>query len=365
MFPMLSRFFHAWERRLAAATTDRLVRPFEWGLDWIPANGHAPGTPPDAVLLDWVRAAMANTEQFYDAGSTDDYRRDGDVLSFPSALVTPHPENNVVRARYFPAVVPAFRRASARLKPGTTSPTGATTTPTGSYARRAVLVLPQWNAQPSGHVALCRILARCGVSALRLSLPYHDARMPPELHRADYIVSANVGRTLQVCRQAVLDARRAVAWLAREGYERIGILGTSLGSCLSLLTAAHEPLIRAAALNHVSPYFADVVWRGLSTAHVRVGLDGHIDLEALRALWLPISPQPHLERMRDRRTLLVCAKYDLTFPVDLSRALVADFERLAIPHDAISLPCGHYSSGKAPFSWMDGYVLVRFLTRNL
>ena len=57
-------------------------------------------------------------------------------------------------------------------------------------ARRAVLVLPQWNADEEGHVGLCRLLARFGMSALRLSLPYHDTRMPPELARADYIVSA-------------------------------------------------------------------------------------------------------------------------------------------------------------------------------
>src|SRR6185503_18332310 len=127
-----------------------------------------------------------------------------------------------------------------------------------------------------------RLLNKFGISALRLSLPYHDARMPPELRRADYIVSSNIGRTAQVCRQAVLDARRAIAWLAREGYESIGILGTSLGSCLAMLTTAHEPLIRAAALNHVSPFFADVIWSGLSTAHVREGLDGRIELDALR-----------------------------------------------------------------------------------
>ena len=142
-----------------------------------------------------------------------------------------------------------------------------------------MVVLPQWNADADGHVGLCRLLNRFGVSALRLSLPYHDARRPPELNRADYIVSSNIARTVQVCRQAVMDARRAVRWLAKQGYERIGILGTSLGSCLSLLTTAHEPLIRVQALNHISPYFADVVWRGLSTAHVRSGLDGHIDLE--------------------------------------------------------------------------------------
>ncbi len=40
---MIARFFHAWEHRLASATTDRVVRPFEWGVDWIDPNGHRPG----------------------------------------------------------------------------------------------------------------------------------------------------------------------------------------------------------------------------------------------------------------------------------------------------------------------------------
>ncbi len=104
----------------------------------------------------------------------------------------------------------------------------------------------------------------------------------PSSTRADYIVSANIVRTLQVCRQAVMDVRRALWWLRDQGYDHLGLLGTSLGSCLSLLTTCHEPLVRAQALNHVSPYFGDVVWRGLSTEHVRKGLDGHVDLEELR-----------------------------------------------------------------------------------
>ena len=193
-----------------------------------------------------------------------------------------------------------------------------------------------------------------GLTALRLSLPYHDRRMPPELHRADYIVSANVARTLQVCRQAVLDARRAIAWLHAQGYDRIGMLGSSLGSCLSLLTTAHEPLVRAQALNHISPYFADVVWRGISTSHVREGLDGHITLDLLRQLWNPISPSNFIERVRDRKTLLVYARYDLTFPVALSRELVRQFEAQKIPHEVRVLRCGHYTSGVAPFKFIDG-----------
>jgi hypothetical protein len=262
-------------------------------------------------------------------------------LTFPSAFTTPHPTNNTAYCRYF------------RARPSAAGP------------RAAVLVLPQWNADPGGHVGLCRLLNSYGMSALRLALPYHDQRMPPELHRADYVVSPNIVRTVQVCRQAVLDARRAIHWLAAQGYDRIGILGTSLGSCLSLLTTAHEPLVRAEALNHISPYFADVVWRGLSTEHVREGLNGHVELDLLRRLWKPISPRWYLERVRDRRTLLVYARYDLSFPLDLSEDLVREFRERGIPHEVAVLRCGHYSTGKAPFKYLDGWLLARFLRKAL
>jgi dienelactone hydrolase len=310
---VLSRFFHQWERRLASATKDRVVRPFDWGLDWISYGS----------LHGWVDEVMGDTGAFFAVPPVADYEFNGSrgELRFPSALSTPHAANNTVLARWFPA---ADERAVSR----------------NGTRGRAVVVLPQWNSDAEGHVGLSRLLARCGVSALRLSLPYHDARMPPELTRADYIVSANIARTVQVCRQAVLDARRAIAWLSLQGYERIGILGTSLGSCLAMLTSAHEPRIRAQALNHVSPWFADVVWRGLSTRHVRESLEGNVTLD-------------------------VYARYDLTFPVDLSRVLVAEFKRRKLPHEVAVLPCGHYSTGIAPFSYLDAYLLIRFLRRNL
>ena len=346
---LLQPLFHAWERRLASGSKDRVVRPFDWGLDWIPRNGHPPDADAAATVGNWVSQVMADSDGFFTPEPTTDYTlrpgADDAILTFPSAFVTPHAENNTVYCRYFPA------RSTPRGRP--------------RHGKAAVLVLPQWNSDSGGHVGLCRLLSWNGMSALRLSLPYHHDRMPPELRRADYIVSPNIVRTLQVCRQAVLDARRAVAWLARQGYDRIGILGTSLGSCLSLLTTAHEPLIRAQALNHVSPHFADVVWRGLSTRHVREGLDGHIDLDRLRALWKPISPRWYLERLRNRRTLLVYARYDLTFPVDLSRDLVHAFREQQIPHEVAVLRCGHYSTGKIPFKYVDGWVLTRFLKRAL
>ena len=336
---MIARGFHRWAHRLASASTDRVERPFEWGLEWL-RDQHLPPGDPAVVLQRWGERTVETSEAFYAVGPATDAELDRGWLTFTSAVVTPHEQNNTVYARYFPEASPRGRR-------------------------RAVVVLPQWNSDPEGHVGLCRLLNRFGISALRLSLPYHDRRMPRELTRADYIVSANIGRTAQVCRQAVLDARRAVQWLHSQGYESIGILGTSLGSCLSMLTAAHEPLLRAAALNHVSPYFGDVVWRGLSTRHVRATLDGHVTLDALRRMWLPISPMPFLDRIRGRHVLLVYARYDLTFPVDLSRMLVREFGRRQIPHHLAVLPCGHYSTGVTPFKWLDGFTLCRFLSRHL
>jgi len=337
--PVVRHFVHAWERRLASVDTNRRVRPFEWGLDWL---GLEHSADPRHDVMAWGRQTVSASDMFFDAPPTTDYDYSGEWLRFPSALVTPEAVNNTVAARVFHPV--------ART-PGS--------------SRRAVIVLPQWNSDPEGHVGLCRLFARFGLTAVRLTLPYHDARRPPELERADYIVSPNVGRTAQINRQAVLDARRVVDWLTAQGFERIGIMGTSLGSCLSMLTMSHEPRLHAGAFNHISPYFADVVWRGLSTRHVRAGLDGHISLDDLRECWMPISPFPYIDRVRARPVLLIYARYDLSFPVDLSRAFIEEFRRRSLPHTTTVLPCGHYTTGKAPFKYLDGYALTRFFVKNL
>ena len=73
------------------------------------------------------------------------------------------------------------------------------------------------------------------------------------------------------------------------------------------------------------------------------------------------QPAWYLERLRDRQTLLVYARYDLTFPVDLSEDLVRRSASADIPHEVAVLRCGHYSTGKAPFKFVDGWILTRFL----
>ena len=175
---------------------------------------------------------------------------------------------------------------------------------------------------------------------------------PKELERADYMLSPNLGRTLQAVRQAVLDARAALDWLDPPDTHGFAILGTSLGSCVALITQAHDRRLRVSVLNHVSTYFADVVWTGLSTRHVRAGLEKHVGLDDLREIWLPISPRAYFAKLAGtgKSSLLVHARYDYSFLPHLSRQVLDDYRRLGIPHSTLALPCGHYTSGEFPFN---------------
>ncbi|MDT4968791.1 MAG: hypothetical protein QOJ64_3528 [Acidobacteriota bacterium] len=291
---------------------------------------------------------MERSEEFYALAPICDYQLAGEYLTWSSQIQTPSEENNTAYARYFPV----------------------RTEPTNPRKKRpAVVILPQWNADAASHVDLCRVLNRLGIAALRLTLPYHEARRPPELERADYLVGSNVGRTIQSVRQAVLDARAAINWLVEhEGYDRIGIIGTSIGSCTAFLTFAHEERIDVGVFNHVSGYFADVVWHGISTQHVRAAFEDKLNLEDLRNYWLPISPIPFIPRltkMRSRPMRFIAARYDLTFPADLSRDVIEETRRHGIPVDVTWLPCGHYTSGETPWKYLDGWKIAAFFRKQL
>jgi pimeloyl-ACP methyl ester carboxylesterase len=206
------------------------------------------------------------------------------------------------------------------------------------------------------------------MAALRLTLPYHEERRPPDIERAEHLVSSNIGRTIQSMRQAVLDTRAAVRWLKQQGFERIGILGTSIGSCTAFLAFAHDEDINVGVFNHVSGYFADVVWKGISTHHVRQGIETHLTLEELREFWNPISPVPfvpRLPKMEQRPMRFIAARYDMTFPVEMSKQVIAEIRSLGVDLDVVWLPCGHYTTGELPWKAIDAWKIATFMRKHL
>ncbi len=355
-----------WESKLTSVDNNRVVRPLEWGFEyaqnWPCRNGHGPGYVPDdpeAYLAEYNQRAIADSDTFYAYRVPTDFRLEqrelrvfstrevpdptleakvkgkfGTFLRFTSPVHTAHPENNLVNARWFPA-----------------------------RGRRAIVVLPHWNSDALAYSGLCRVMNMMGIAVLRLTMPYHDIRMPGEIRRADYAVSANIGRTLDASRQGVIDVRCCLDWLQQHGYTQLGVLGTSLGSCYAFLAAAHDQRIRVSAFNHASTYVSDVVWSGQSTRHIREGLEQQIDQDRLRALWSAISPMSYFKQFArwPKKSLIVYAAYDLTFLPELSRQAIAEFERHGIDHKVSVLPCGHYTTGETPYKYMDGWRLASFM----
>ena len=360
------QWMYDWEHKLTSVDNNRVVRPLEWGVefaaDWPCRNGCPPGqmpSDPEKFFAEYNRRIVAKSDEFYSYRTPTDFsleRREVQVFStrevpdprleekvrgryasflrFSSPASSPHPENNLANARWFPA-----------------------------RGRRAVVLLPHWNSDAVAYTGLCYALNLMGIAVLRLSMPYHDIRMPAEIRRADYAVSSNIGRTLNAARQGVIDVRCCLDWLEQQGYSRLGIVGTSLGSCYAFLAAAHDSRIRVAAFNHASTYFADVVWHGQSTRHIRAGIESKIDAERLRDLWAAISPMSYFDQFSRyaRKSLIVYAKYDLTFLPEFSREIVAEFARHHLDHKVVVLPCGHYTTGETPYKYMDGWQIVSFL----
>lgn len=391
-----ARWMYEWETRLTTRDENRVVRPLEWGFEWIApfleAHGFGSAVPSPESVRDDTAAELAmvrinqvlirNSDRFFGYARPTDFRLEerhpelfptnvrpetlakaeeirrqaaegkiprAQFLRFTSPERTPHPENDLVNARWYPA--PARKD--------------------GSRPKQAIVVLPQWNADAFSHNALCTIFNRMGISALRLSKPYHDIRRPSELERSDYAVSANVGRTLSACRQAVVDIRCCVDWLEEQGYEHFGVLGTSLGSCYAYLASAHDKRLRVNAFNHASTAFGDVVWAGQSTRHIQKALkDAGLTQERMRALWAAISPVSYFEKIMSaeaggaqKQALLVYADYDLTFPREYSLQVIAAFERVGLNFEKRVLPCGHYTTGETPFQYMDGWFMGSFVYR--
>jgi hypothetical protein len=229
------------------------------------------------------------------------------------------------------------------------------------------VLLPNWNAKWHGQLNLCRWLNALGITVLRLSLPYHDRRVARGHERADQLVGSNVGLTLQATRQAITDTRRCLRWLEQQGYTRLGLVGTSIGSAVGSITMAHDTAVRAGGFLHVSTYFADAVRTGMSTMHVWEGMRTKVSEDELRRYWTPISPVPYMHRLRDtgQRLLMVSGRYDPTFWYEFTDEMFRNLRDEGIRLETFVLPCGHYSLELAPFALPAALRLGLFLFEAL
>ena len=105
---LYGRWIQSWEQRLCYRATNRVVRRFEWGLDWAndwpcaqrhPKNGDAP----EDYVSKLNQIAVRESDEFFAYEQPSDFRLEDDILRFRSPVETPYAENNIVHAQWFPA----------------------------------------------------------------------------------------------------------------------------------------------------------------------------------------------------------------------------------------------------------------------
>lgn len=279
----------------------------------------------------------AFTPSFFRApyDSDNHFVRAGDFLNFPSDISTDIEENNLVWAKI---------------------------TESGSRDK-ALVIFHHWNAR-SHNRQIAHYFSKRGVTVVEIAMPYHFERSRPGSDYADYMLSANLGRTVQSLRQAVWDGQKLVRWLKSEGYREISVLGMSLGSWVAGLVAAHDINVSKASLFLTAGSLADMVWTGRATRAIRESLEPEIGLSLLRRAWAPLDLRNYAYSLArpDMDIQIILAKRDKVVLPELSISLLDILYNAGAKPDVLQLNCGHYSLAIPPYILLAGIKLKRFLS---
>jgi dienelactone hydrolase len=210
-------------------------------------------------------------------------------LSFPSPVKSEVPENNTVYAELF-------------LPPGA-----------GPFPAAVVLDILQGNALVSRGEAM--FLAQHGVAGLVVYMAHYGPRRPPG--STARLLSMNIPHTMGAVRQTVLDVRCAVAWLAsRPGIDanKLGIVGTSLGSFLSAITAANEPRLKSVCLMLTGGGLVDAYYDHPLAKPYTPWIDLLGGRTAMKLLIAPVDPLTYAKQLKTKNLLMICASRDDIVP---------------------------------------------------
>ncbi|AMS45409.1 RcgR family putative quorum lactone hydrolase [Aminobacter aminovorans] len=331
--------YHSWldrwdERRARRGEEEKKTTDFV-----LDAERAFPGAEKIASFEEFcVLAAQAVVDpSFFDALSVSEQgfeRLDG-WLKFPSDISTDIEENNVVWAKI---------------------------TESGSFDQ-AMVIFHHWNASARNR-QIANFFSQRGITVVEIAMPYHFERSRPGSVHADYMLSPNIGRTIQSVRQAVLDGRKLIRWLKSEGYREISVLGMSLGSWVAGMVAAHDSAVSKASLFLTAGSLADMVWTGRATRLIRDSLEPEIELTDLRRVWGPLNLENYVHGLArpDLELHVVLAKRDKVVLPELSERFMQRLKDAGARPNILELNCGHYSLAMPPYILLAGLSLKRFLT---
>jgi dienelactone hydrolase len=245
-------------------------------------------------------------------------------LRYPTALESPHAENNTVHAEYY--------------------------LPDGDGPFPATVVLDVTGGDQMLSRSMSTYLARKKIACLFVQMAYYGPRRPPGSRLR--LLTPDIEHSLRAVRQTVLDLRYASSWLASRkevNAGQLGIVGTSLGSFLGSLTAEMEPRFRNVVVllgggGLVDAYYDHPKAKDLRQLYEALGGTK----ETLAKIISPVDPLTYANNLRGRRLLIMAGKRDTIVPPQMAQRLWE-------------------ASGKQQLLWFDcdHYEAVLYLPRAL
>jgi dienelactone hydrolase len=118
--------------------------------------------------------------------------------------------------------------------------------PKGAHRKSLLLYVHGW-LEPGSWVEEATLMPRwykeLEVDVAHVQLPFHGRRSPRgQLFHGEWFWTADLVRSFEAVRQAIMDVRSIMSYFRDIGYQEIGITGLSLGGSLAMLTACLEPL---------------------------------------------------------------------------------------------------------------------------
>jgi dienelactone hydrolase len=242
-------------------------------------------------------------------------------LIYPSPVTTDVAENNTVHGEYFQ--------------------------PAGKGPFPACVVLHILGGDFLLAETVASHLARNGVAALFVKMPYYGPRRGKNSPKR--MISEDPRATVAGMTQAVLDIRRAAAWLADRSEvdpQRLGITGISLGGIMSALGASGEPRLKNVAIVLGGGDFADYLWANeteRAQAFRKRWLAEGGTRESFSQILDQIDPVTYGPLLRGRRVLMIAARNDEVIPPACATAL---WEAIGREPELVWIDAGHYSAIK-------------------
>jgi dienelactone hydrolase len=244
------------------------------------------------------------------------------AVTFPSPVVTPHPNNNTVHCEYF--------------------------SPTTEGAKPGVIVLHILGGDFDLARLFCRALATRGVAALFLKMPYYGERR--QEGSPARMISIDPEETVRGMTQAVLDIRQAAGWLAAQqeiDSDQIGVLGISLGGITGALALSIEPRLTKGCLLLAGGDMGEVAWESTEMTELRERWieRGRTKAELFEIL-RSVDPVTYAKPLPGRKILMLNANHDEVVPPQCTKALWRAFGEPEI----VWWDAGHYTAARYLFS---------------